>query len=82
MAAAFIGFSLIAAVYLVTEHTMHVLGVLPYLLLLACPFMHLFMQHGHDHGVREPDGAAPSPLTTGRDVETRGDSTWKGSDHA
>ena len=45
--AVFIGFSLIAALYLVTEHTMHVLGVLPYLLLLACPFMHLFMQHGH-----------------------------------
>ena len=26
---------------------MHVLGVLPFLLLLACPLMHVFMHHGH-----------------------------------
>jgi hypothetical protein len=23
---------------------------LPYLILLACPLMHLFMHHGHGHG--------------------------------
>lgn len=33
--------------YLVTEHTAHVFGVLPYLLVLACPLMHVFMHHGH-----------------------------------
>jgi hypothetical protein len=37
----------IAALFLLYEHTMHVLGVLPYLLLLACPLMHMFMHHGH-----------------------------------
>jgi hypothetical protein len=37
----------IAAFFLLTEHTAHVLGVLPYLLLAACPLMHLFMHHGH-----------------------------------
>lgn len=37
--------------YLLTEHTAHVFGVLPYLLLFACPLMHLFMHHGHGrHG--------------------------------
>ena len=41
------GFLLIAAFFLLTEHTAHVLGALPYLLLLACPLMHLFMHHGH-----------------------------------
>ena len=41
------GFLLIAGFYLLTEHTAHVLGVLPYLLILACPLMHLFMHHGH-----------------------------------
>ena len=41
------GFLLIAAFYLLTEHTAHVFGVLPYLLILACPLMHLFMHHGH-----------------------------------
>ena len=44
-----IGFGLIAAFFLVTEHTAHVFGLLPYLLILACPLMHLFIHHGH-HG--------------------------------
>lgn len=41
------GFLLVAGFYLLTEHTAHLFGVLPYLLLLACPLMHLFMHHGH-----------------------------------
>lgn len=41
------GFLLIAGFYLITEHTAHVFGALPYLLFLACPLMHLFMHHGH-----------------------------------
>lgn len=45
-----ISFLFIAAFFLITEHRAHVLGFLPYLLLLACPLMHLFMHHGHqDH---------------------------------
>ena len=35
--------------FLWTEHRAHLLGALPYLLLLACPAMHLFMHHGHGH---------------------------------
>jgi peptidoglycan/LPS O-acetylase OafA/YrhL len=41
------GFLLITAFYLLTEHTAHVFGVLPFLFILACPLMHLFMHHGH-----------------------------------
>lgn len=55
-----LGFLAVAAFYLLTEHTAHVFGALPYLLLLACPLMHLFMHHGHggheEH--REPSGRA------------------------
>ncbi|MBO1905273.1 DUF2933 domain-containing protein [Microvirga sp. 3-52] len=42
-------------VYLFATHTGHILAALPYLLLLACPLMHLFMHagHGHRHGRRE-----------------------------
>lgn len=41
----------VAAYFLVTEHQAHVVGALPYLLLLACPLMHMFMHHGHGgHG--------------------------------
>ena len=43
----FIGFLLVAGFFLLTEHRAHVLGILPYLLLFACPIMHLFMHHGH-----------------------------------
>ena len=48
-----------------TEHLAHALGFLPYLLLLACPLMHLFMHGGHGaHGShryrerveRDPEG--------------------------
>jgi Protein of unknown function (DUF2933) len=47
----FIGFAIIAGALLFTEHRAHVLGVLIWLPLLACPFMHLFMHHGHGgHG--------------------------------
>jgi hypothetical protein len=42
-----IGFLAIGGFFLVTEHSAHVFGVLPWLLLLACPLMHLFMHHGH-----------------------------------
>ncbi len=47
---AWIVFAVIAGFYLWTEHRAHLLGALPYLVLLACPLMHLFMHHGHDHG--------------------------------
>lgn len=37
----------VAAFYLWTEHRAHLLGALPYIILLACPAMHFFMHHGH-----------------------------------
>lgn len=51
----FIAFFLIAGYFLVTEHRAHLLGWLSaygiWLLLLACPLMHIFMHHGHGgHG--------------------------------
>lgn len=42
-----IAFLAIASFFLFSEHRAHLLGALPYLLLLACPLMHLFMHHGH-----------------------------------
>jgi len=43
VACAVIGF------YLLTEHTAHLLGALPFLLVLACPLMHVFMHRGGGH---------------------------------
>jgi hypothetical protein len=45
-----IGFLIIAGALLFTEHRAHVLGVLIWLPLLACPLMHMFMHGGHGHG--------------------------------
>ncbi|MGO8083066.1 DUF2933 domain-containing protein [Rhizobium leguminosarum] len=36
----------IAAFFLLREHWAHAFGLAPYLLLLACPLMHLFHGHG------------------------------------
>ena len=55
----FVGFLALAAFFLFTEHRAHLLGILPWLFLLACPLMHLFMHGGHgghgghDHGTKQ-----------------------------
>lgn len=51
----------VAAYFLLTEHLAHVLGALPYLLLLACPLMHLFTHRGQGHR-----GAGQGQAGTGR----------------
>jgi Protein of unknown function (DUF2933) len=46
----------IAAYFLLSEHRAHFFGALPFLLLLACPLMHVFMHHGHGgHGSKHAD---------------------------
>jgi len=52
-------FAVIAGFYLWTEHRAHLLGALPYLLLLACPLMHLLMHHGHGPGKTPPVKSNP-----------------------
>lgn len=37
----------IAAFFLLSEHRAHFLGALPFLLLLACPLLHMFHHGGH-----------------------------------
>jgi len=45
----------IAGWFLWTEHRAHLFGALPWLVLLACPLMHVFMHRGH-HGHHGPRG--------------------------
>lgn len=45
-------FAAMAVVLLWEEHQAHLLGALPWLILLACPLLHLFMHGGHGHGGR------------------------------
>lgn len=50
----FLGFAAIAGFFLWEEHKAHLLGALPYVLLLLCPLMHLF--HGGHGGHGDGDG--------------------------
>ncbi len=57
------GFIAIAGFFLITEHSAHLYGALPYMLLAACPLMHLFMHHGHgghDHDSGHESGNRPA----------------------
>ena len=45
---AFCMFLAIAVFFLWEEHRAHILGVLPYAVLLLCPLIHLFMHRGHN----------------------------------
>ena len=40
-------FGAIAMFFLLSEHRAHFFSALPFLLLLVCPLMHVFMHHGH-----------------------------------
>jgi hypothetical protein len=68
-----IAFIAIAAYFLVTEHRAHLSGWLSsygiWLLLLACPLLHLFMHGGHGghDGHRDDGGEASDKQRKGQD---------------
>jgi hypothetical protein len=75
------GFLAIALFFLLTEHRAHFLGALPWLLLLACPLLHMI------HGGHAGRGALPQPATdSARDEEveclTEGRSSCKSESSA
>lgn len=39
-----------ALILLWADHKPHLISALPFLVLLACPLMHVFMHHGHGAG--------------------------------
>ena len=53
--------ALVGAFFVLREHWAHALGIAPYLLLLACPLLHLF--HGHGHGAHGKTHGAPANKT-------------------
>jgi hypothetical protein len=59
---AFFGFVAIAGYFLVTEHRAHLFGILPFLLLAACPLLHVFHHRGHGSGA---DGGKDSGAGSG-----------------
>ena len=55
--------AVIAVFFSLREHWAHAFGLLPYLILLACPLMHLFHGHGHHHADHQDQGAGPYART-------------------
>jgi hypothetical protein len=52
-------FLAIAGFYLLTEHTAHVFGILPYLLVFLCPILHLLHGgHGGQGAHHQPEKGA------------------------
>lgn len=52
------GFLLVATFFLLKGHQSHILGPLPWALLLLCPIFHLFMHRGRrGHGGHESYGS-------------------------
>jgi hypothetical protein len=47
---AVISLAVVVAFFLLREHWGHMFGLAPYLLLLACPLLHLLHPHHHHHG--------------------------------
>ena len=63
----------IAAWFLWTEHRAHLFGALPWLVLLACQLMHVFMHRGH-HG-HHGHGGTPTPAERPAATPRPGDNT-------
>ena len=80
---AFGGFLLVAAFFLLAEHRAHVLPYLPWLILLACPLMHVFMhgKHGSHGGHRQGSegGNNDSTVASNRSVATNDHSQHGGA---
>ncbi len=52
-------FLIAAGYFLIAEHRAHVIQWLPWVLILGCVFMHLFMHGGHGHGGGHDDNDRP-----------------------
>ena len=55
------------AYFLWTEHQAHIIEFLPWILVLACVGMHLFMHRGHGHGSGHDRGETTGPTAGNAD---------------
>jgi hypothetical protein len=61
----FVALGAIAAYFLLTEHRAHLFSALPFVLLLACPLLHVFMHRGHGGHARGGNDSAQSAPRNG-----------------
>ncbi len=65
---ALVGFLAAASIFLWKEHQAHILGILPWAILLLCPILHLFMHRGHHGGHGRHGGGRGTRI--GHDIGT------------
>ena len=68
---ALLGFLAIVLFLLTTEHRAHVMGLLPFLFLLACPLLHMF-HHSGGHGAHTDRDARAETSQHGHDARGGG----------
>ncbi len=61
-----LGVAVLLGGYLVVWHGAHLAAALPFLVLAACPFVHIFMHrgHGHHHGKGTSEVVPPAPSSS------------------
>lgn len=85
---AFGAFAVVGAFFLFAEHRAHVLPFLPWLILLACPLMHVFMHGGHGGHGGGHGGGKRLRGENGSSPETKPEGSWnravgpKGENHS
>ena len=73
-------FGAAAGYFLLSEHRAHFLGALPFLILLACPLMHVFMHGGHSGHGRHA-GRADDPQSLANPATTPAEKADMGNRH-
>ena len=72
---AVLGFAVLLGGYLVIWHSAHVAAVLPFLVLAACPLMHILMHggHGHHHGQDTSKDVPPTTSPSSHSTSSKGE---------
>jgi len=72
---AVLGLAALLGGYLVIWHGAHLAAVLPFVVLAACPLMHIFMhgRHGHHHGQDISKDVPPTNSPSSRSTSNKGE---------
>lgn len=72
---AVLGLAALLGGYFVIWHGAHLAAVLPFLVLAACPLMHIFMHkgHGHHYGQDASTDVPPTSSTSSRSTSSKGE---------
>lgn len=72
---AVLGLAALFGGYLVIWHGAHLAAALPFLVLAACPLMHIFMHggHGHHHGQDTSKDIPPTTPPSSPSISSKGE---------